>query len=114
MHAFAHITGGGIPGNLARVLPATATPSCTAARGRSRASSREIQHAGDVADDEMEQVFNLGLGMLAVVAGADARPALDAVRSAGHEAWIVGEVVEGRGRVIIERAIRRRPPECAP
>ncbi len=62
-----------------------------------------IQHEGQVPDDEMEHVFNLGLGMLAVVAGADARPALDAVRSAGNEAWIVGAVVEGHGRAIIER-----------
>jgi phosphoribosylaminoimidazole (AIR) synthetase len=51
----------------------------------------------------MEHVFNLGIGMLAIVAGSDARPALDAVRSAGTEAWLVGGVVEGHGRAIIER-----------
>ena len=53
----------------------------------------EIQAAGAVADDEMEQVFNLGLGMLAVVAAADRLDTLDAVRSAGHDAWLVGEIV---------------------
>ena len=69
VHAFAHITGGGIPGNLARVLPGrTATPSSTAATWEEPRIFAEIQAAGDVADDEMEHVFNLGLGMLAVVA----------------------------------------------
>ena len=61
----------------------------------------EIQAAGDVPDDEMEHVFNLGLGMLAVVAPEDRFDTLDAVRSAGHEAWLVGDVSDGRGRVNI-------------
>jgi len=50
-----------------------------------------------VTDGEMEEVFNLGLGMLAVVPGDAVQPALDAVRSAGHEAWAVGEITSGRG-----------------
>jgi phosphoribosylformylglycinamidine cyclo-ligase len=48
----------------------------------------------------MEHVFNLGLGMLAVVPGDAVRSALEAVRAAGHEAWVVGEVTGGRGRAI--------------
>ena len=89
VHAFAHVTGGGIPGNLVRVLPDTL---------RRRSSERgswdeprifaEIQAAGAVADDEMEHVFNLGLGMLAVVPRDDAFRALDVVRAAGHDAWL--------------------------
>jgi phosphoribosylformylglycinamidine cyclo-ligase len=61
----------------------------------------EIQAAGDVPDDEMTHVFNLGLGMLAVVAPENRFDTLDSVRSAGHEAWVVGEVSDGRGRVNI-------------
>ena len=49
----------------------------------------------------MTHVFNLGLGMLAVVAPEDRFDTLDSVRSAGHEAWVVGEVSDGRGRVNI-------------
>jgi phosphoribosylformylglycinamidine cyclo-ligase len=99
VHAYAHITGGGIPGNLARVLP----DSCDAVvhRGawdRPRIFA-EVQAAGAVADAEMEQVFNLGLGMLAVVPGDAVHAALDAVRSAGHDAWVVGEITPGHGRV---------------
>jgi len=47
----------------------------------------------------MERVFNLGLGMLAVVPEGAVHAALDSVRAAGHEAWEVGEVGSGEGRV---------------
>ena len=63
----------------------------------------EIQAAGRVTDDEMEQVFNLGLGMLAIAAPEDRLDTLDAIRSAGHDAWLVGEIVDGRGRVRVLR-----------
>ncbi len=103
VHAFAHVTGGGIPGNLARVLP----ERCDAVLSRGSWDEprvfTEIQAAGDVPDDEMEHVFNLGLGMLAVVPEDGALRALDVVRSAGHAAWVVGEVREGNGRVTITR-----------
>jgi phosphoribosylformylglycinamidine cyclo-ligase len=97
VHAYAHVTGGGIAANLARVLP----EDCDAvvrrdAWERPRVFA-EVQAAGAVADAEMEQVFNLGLGMLAVVPGDAVPAALDAVRAAGHEAWVVGEVTTGRG-----------------
>jgi len=62
-----------------------------------------IQEAGDIPDEEMEAVFNLGLGMLAVVAPQDGYRALDVVRAAGHQAWSVGEIGEGRGRVVLSR-----------
>jgi phosphoribosylformylglycinamidine cyclo-ligase len=103
VRAFAHITGGGLPDNLSRVLPG----HCDAVLHRGEWDEPrvfgEIQAAGDVADDEMTHVFNLGLGMLAVVPPREAERALDVVRSAGQEAWIVGEVSEGRGRVSITR-----------
>ncbi len=101
VHAFAHVTGGGIPANLARVLP----HGCDAVVRRGAWPEppifAEVEAAGDVPGEEMEQVFNLGLGMLAVVAAADTFRALDALRAAGHEAWDVGEVVAGHGRVTL-------------
>jgi phosphoribosylformylglycinamidine cyclo-ligase len=103
VHAFAHITGGGLPDNITRILP----PNCDVVLWRGEWEEprifSEIQAAGDVADDEMAHVFNLGLGMVAVVSSRDRFDALDAVRAAGQEAWIVGEVSEGRGRVSITR-----------
>ena len=99
VHAFAHVTGGGIPGNLARVLP----ERCDAAVIRSSWPEpqifKEIQLAGEIADDEMSRVFNLGLGMLAVVTQPDVHRALDHVRRSGYEAWEVGEITPGHGTV---------------
>jgi phosphoribosylformylglycinamidine cyclo-ligase len=99
VHAFAHVTGGGIPGNLARVLPAHCDAVVRRGEWDEPRIFAEIQAAGDVPGDEMEHVFNLGLGMLAVVAPEDRFATLDAVRANGHESWVVGEVTEGKGRV---------------
>ena len=68
VHGFAHITGGGLPGNVARVLPA----GCDAVFRRGSwpvpPIFGEIQRRGEIPDDEMARVFNLGIGMVAVVA----------------------------------------------
>ena len=73
--------------------------------GHRRFRAAEIQTAGSVTDDEMEHVFNLGLGMLAVVAPGTQLHALDRIRAAGHDAWIVGELRAAHGlpRVTITR-----------
>jgi phosphoribosylformylglycinamidine cyclo-ligase len=103
VHAFAHVTGGGLPDNVARILPSHCDAVISRGEWDEPRIFSEIQAAGDVADDEMEHVFNLGLGMVAVVSRDDRFATLDAVRAAGQEAWIVGEVSEGRGRVSITR-----------
>ena len=99
-HALCHVTGGGIPGNLARILP----PRCDAVIDRGAWEQPRIfsviQAAGGIADDEMEQVFNLGLGMLVVVAADEVPRTLDTLRAAGREARPVGEITNGRGRVM--------------
>ena len=64
----------------------------------------EIRAAGAVADGEMEHVFNLGLGMLAIVPAEAGAPTLEALRATGHEAWVVGEIVPGDGRVTMTDA----------
>ena len=95
VRAFAHVTGGGIQGNLARVLP----PGCGAVVRRGSWPVPRIfdviQSAGGVADGEMERVFNLGLGMLVVVPAEAVDEAISALGAAGKDAFKVGEVVEG-------------------
>jgi phosphoribosylformylglycinamidine cyclo-ligase len=108
VHAFAHITGGGIPGNLARVLPERCDALMTRGTWDEPKIFAEIQRAGTIPDDEMEHVFNLGLGMLAIVPPDAALHAVDIVRAAGHDAWLVGELVDGHGRVRVERRKIRR------
>ncbi|HXQ44808.1 MAG TPA: phosphoribosylformylglycinamidine cyclo-ligase [Acidimicrobiales bacterium] len=99
VHAAAHITGGGLPGNLNRVLP----PGCDAVVERGRVPTprifSEIQRLGDVDDDEMARVFNLGLGMVLVVAPDAVDATLAALTGAGTDAAVVGRIVEGRGQV---------------
>jgi phosphoribosylformylglycinamidine cyclo-ligase len=107
VHAFAHITGGGIPGNLVRVLPERCDAIVWRGAWDEPRIFAEIQHDGNVPDDEMEHVFNLGLGMLAVVRAGDELRALDTIRAAGHGAWVVGEIVEGHRRVRLTRESRR-------
>ncbi len=95
VHSAAHITGGGIAGNLVRALPG----DCSAVLERSSWSLprifSEIGHRGPVADDEMEKVFNLGLGMVVAVSASSVDDALDVAKSLGYEANIVGGVVSG-------------------
>ncbi len=104
LHAVAHVTGGGIPGNLVRVLPA----DCEAvvdARGWSWPPVfRVLMSAGDVSLGEMRRVFNLGVGMIAVAARDDAETVVAAARRAGVDAWVIGEVRTGtRGVKFAER-----------
>ena len=104
VHAFAHVTGGGIPGNLVRALPDHCDGVVHRGSWDEPRVFGEIQRAGDVSDEEMEQVFNLGLGMLAVVPADQVFHALDAVRGAGGDAWAVGDIVDGHGRAHVARA----------
>jgi phosphoribosylformylglycinamidine cyclo-ligase len=103
VHGFAHITGGGLPDNIARLLP----DDCDAVVHRGRWPEprifAEIQADGDVADDEMEHVFNLGVGMVAVVAADDVARTIEVLGAAGHDAWDIGEIVDGYGRVTVAR-----------
>jgi phosphoribosylformylglycinamidine cyclo-ligase len=99
VHALAHITGGGIAGNLARVLPDGAGAVVRRSAWEAPRIFAEIQHLGDVAVEEMARVFNLGIGMIAVVPAGDVHKALDVLRAAGHKAVEIGEVVPGTGAV---------------
>jgi phosphoribosylformylglycinamidine cyclo-ligase len=56
-----------------------------------------IRSLGEVPEDEMRRVFNLGVGFCVVVPPEEAQAALEALRGAGCEAWRIGEVVEGEG-----------------
>ena len=97
----AHITGGGIPGNLVRVLPDGADAVVDRGSWEQPQIFTEIQKLGHVSDDEMLRVFNLGVGMIVLVGAGDQYKALDLLREAGHYARIVGEVRRGDRRVTV-------------
>jgi phosphoribosylformylglycinamidine cyclo-ligase len=96
VRAMAHITGGGIPGNLPRVLPAGLAARVDEGSWPAPAVFTWLAGLG-VERDEMRRVFNGGLGFVAVVEAADAAQALEACAAAGCEAWRIGEVVPGEG-----------------
>ena len=104
LHALAHITGGGIPGNLVRVLPADAEALVDAGGWPWPTVFRVLMRAGDVSLGEMRRVFNLGVGMIAVAGRDDAEAAIATAKRVGIEAWIIGEVRAGtRGVKFSER-----------
>jgi phosphoribosylformylglycinamidine cyclo-ligase len=98
VHAVAHITGGGLDGNLPRVLP----PGCQAVvRRGSWPVPRifgEVQAAGGISDHEMSRVFNLGLGMVIAVAAEQAAEAVEVLSAAGVGVAVIGEVVGSDSR----------------
>jgi phosphoribosylformylglycinamidine cyclo-ligase len=104
VHGFAHITGGGLPDNIARVLPDDCDAVVRRGTWREPRIFAEIQADGDIADDEMEHVFNLGIGMVAVVAAGDVSRVVDALGADGIEAWEIGEIVAGHGRATVSRS----------
>ncbi len=95
VHGIAHITGGGIPGNLVRVLPTGTEAVVDAGSWEWPPLFRTLQEAGKVSTDEMRDVFNLGAGLI-VVLPQDAVEAARAAASAdGIETWVMGRVMAG-------------------
>lgn len=99
VRAFAHVTGGGIPGNLSRVLPEGMDAVVNRATWRPQPVFELVQTKGRIDGPEMEATFNMGVGMFAVVSAGDADRALAFLAGRKVEAWQAGEVVEGTGKV---------------
>ncbi|MGQ0812904.1 MAG: phosphoribosylformylglycinamidine cyclo-ligase [Gemmatimonadota bacterium] len=102
LHALAHITGGGIPENLDRVIP---QGLCARVRRSAWTVPQEfvaIQDAGSVPSEDMERTFNMGIGMVAVVA-ADAVELITArLTAAGEQVYTIGEIIKGEEPVRME------------
>jgi len=99
LHALAHITGGGIPGNLVRVLPSDVDAVVRDGAWPVPDAFELVRRGGAVSAEEMRRVFNLGVGLIAVCAAADADAVRAAATGAGVETWVVGEVTGGAGAV---------------
>ena len=99
MRALAHVTGGGIPGNLVRVLPEHVDAVVNRSTWRPQPIFDLIQTKGRIDDLEMESTFNMGVGMFAIVSADDADRAMAYLTGRGVEAWQAGEIIEGTGKV---------------
>jgi phosphoribosylformylglycinamidine cyclo-ligase len=93
LHACAHITGGGIVGNLPRVLPEDTAALLERGSWVEPRIFGEIQRLGSVEEAEMDRVFNRGVGMALVVQADRAAAALDVLADAGHPSTVIGHVV---------------------
>jgi phosphoribosylformylglycinamidine cyclo-ligase len=102
VHALAHVTGGGIPGNLVRVLPSGCDAVLDAGSWPWPALFRVLMRAGQVGREEMRRVFNLGIGMIAVVARDEVEATIRAAERVQVPAWIIGEIRAGKGSVRFE------------
>jgi phosphoribosylformylglycinamidine cyclo-ligase len=97
LHALAHITGGGVPGNLPRVLPDGLGARVERGSWTPPELFQVLARGGDVEQEEMDRVFNMGVGMIAITAPDRAEGAVRALREAGESAWLMGEVEKGTG-----------------
>jgi phosphoribosylformylglycinamidine cyclo-ligase len=112
VRTFAHVTGGGLTANLARVLPAGLTAELDRTTWTPAPVFKLIAGRGRVDRDEMEHTFNMGVGMVAVLPPDDVERA-QAVLTARHvPSWVIGEVrrsadvpdvtaEEGRGAAVL-------------
>ncbi|MCP2337689.1 phosphoribosylformylglycinamidine cyclo-ligase [Actinomadura rupiterrae] len=97
VRAFAHITGGGLTSNLARSLPETVDAVLRRDSWTIPPLFEILRAHGDVPQAEMDKTFNLGVGMVAIVAPDTADAAIALLNARGVPSWLLGETVEGTG-----------------
>jgi phosphoribosylformylglycinamidine cyclo-ligase len=97
VHAFAHVTGGGLAANLARVLPSTVSVTIDRSTWRPQPVFDVIGRLGAVAPDDLEQTFNMGVGMVAIAPPETVDPLLLTLREHVIDAWVAGEATDEPG-----------------
>ncbi len=98
----AHITGGGIPGNLNRILPDNVDAIIEKKAWKPSPLFKFIQETGSIADEDMFPAFNMGIGYIIVVSSDTADKVCDALRSGGETPYIIGKIVQGEKKVILK------------
>ena len=99
IHAMAHITGGGLPGNLNRALPDTLDADVITSTWTVPSWFRVLEDAGAVSRPEMYRAFNMGVGMVVITSSDAARLVQQQANACGIAAWELGRLVPGTGRV---------------
>ncbi|WP_304523698.1 phosphoribosylformylglycinamidine cyclo-ligase [Actinocorallia sp. API 0066] len=101
VHAFAHITGGGLAANLARSLPPTVDAALRRDSWTVPPIFQILARYGQVAPADLDRTFNLGVGMAAIVPAEAADAALALCAARGLPAWVLGEITEGSGNAVL-------------
>jgi phosphoribosylformylglycinamidine cyclo-ligase len=102
VHAMAHITGGGLPGNLNRALPPDLDAVVDSSSWRVPNVFRVLERAGEVPRDEMFRAFNMGVGMVVICSRDDAQAVVESSLAASTPAWVMGELRPGSGIVVLK------------
>jgi phosphoribosylformylglycinamidine cyclo-ligase len=105
IHAMAHITGGGLPGNLNRALPDTLDADVDTSTWTIPAVFRVLAEAGQVASLEMFRAFNMGVGMVVITAQENVSQITSRAAACGIDAWTLGRVVPGSGKVRLDGVV---------
>ena len=99
--AIAHITGGGLPGNIGRVIPPNLEAQIDRCVWEQPAIFQWLENNGNISRDEMLRTFNCGIGLILVVEKDDATLACNILEELGEEVFVLGEIVEGHRGVVI-------------
>lgn len=95
----AHITGGGIPGNLPRILPKNINAVINKKSWQILPIFHLVQKIGKISDSEMFKVFNMGIGYILVVESGHTKKALSILNKIGQRAYLIGEIIKGKGKI---------------
>lgn len=98
----AHITGGGIPGNLKRILPKSVNAVIEKGSWKVLPIFKFIQEKGNVPEEEMFKTFNMGIGLTLVVDEKDVERAVEFLKDKGEVPYVIGRITEGNGKVVIK------------
>jgi phosphoribosylformylglycinamidine cyclo-ligase len=93
VHSAAHVTGGGLPGNLVRALPEGLGAKLDPTTWTRHPIFSFLQELGEIAEEEMRRVFNLGIGMAIVLPAAEADSAITICGGYGERATVIGEII---------------------
>ena len=100
--ALAHITGGGMVGNLPRVLPENCCAQIERKKIKPPPIFELIRHKGKIDPEEMLRVFNMGVGMILIVSASQGEAVVKRAEELGEQARIIGEIVEGEKGVVFQ------------
>ena len=100
--ALAHITGGGFVDNIPRVLPRSCDVIIRKGTWEMPPIFKLIEAKGGVAEAELYQVFNMGIGMVLLVAADQTDEVMKYIRAQGQRAWLIGQVAKGKGVVRLQ------------
>ncbi|MCX8034327.1 MAG: phosphoribosylformylglycinamidine cyclo-ligase [Thermodesulfovibrio sp.] len=98
----AHITGGGIPGNLPRIFPSTITAVIYKNSWQPLPIFQLVQNIGKISDAEMLKVFNMGIGYIFVIENDHIKKALNILNRKGYEAYLIGNAIKRKGKIKIQ------------